>query len=359
MLRRTLLAAVLVVGPAVPLLAADGTAPKPIPAVSASATTSSVPATGWYFPGIKQLARLFEWRGLSARFTDALRRATKTIAALFPLDSRRQSPSEKGGSPASPHSDAGALVAKEENKATLKIQAIRYLTTLDGTRYPEVIDALMASLDDPAEEVRHEAICALQKRLMEAPAVAVPSAHGPDLSAKTTGERNEKILARLNDLLLERDDRGGLKEYSVRIRETATAMIEQVLSQTAGVALADPEVRPAVVQGKPAPTAASGAVANASAKSPEMTAPIEPSVNADNKPGDLAIKPMSGKANEASLWRPFSMLSAWRHRGEEPIEIAPVLPPGEVQITTGYRGPAEGESKSTGRRNFFGRLLGR
>lgn len=146
-----------------------------------------------------------------------------------------------------PNAAGVAKNAPVDQKATLKLQSIRYLAGLDNTRYPEVIDALLVSLDDPIEDVRFEAICALDRRISN------PSPAGGVTAATGTTERSirqaaaNKVAPRLTALLLERDDQGTLKETSGRIRDLAVSVVEKSLKAPAAAAALEPVIRPAVV----------------------------------------------------------------------------------------------------------------
>lgn len=121
---------------------------------------------------------------------------------------------------------------KEEAKIPLKVQAIRYLGTLDCICYPEVVDALLASLDDCAEVVRYEALKALHKQCQGPKHCNKEgcSADGSCPDVCMSCQCQKKVVDRLNTLLLERDSTGCLKEKSERVRELATQMIEECLS---------------------------------------------------------------------------------------------------------------------------------
>lgn len=121
---------------------------------------------------------------------------------------------------------------KEEAKIPLKVQAIRYLATLDCVCYPEVVDALLASLDDCAEVVRYEALKALHKQCKGPKHCNKEgcSADGSCPDVCMSCQCQKKVVDRLNTLLLERDTTGCLKEKSERVRDLATQMIEECLS---------------------------------------------------------------------------------------------------------------------------------
>lgn len=132
--------------------------------------------------------------------------------------------------PPKPEELAGKLKA-EQNPETIavKLEAIRFLAEQDCVCYPEVIDALLASLDDCAEPVRYEALRALR------------GGCGPNACQTCGSKRGKangiapcacqiKIIRRLSDQLLERDVNGRLKERSLRIRNLAQMMLAKCLA---------------------------------------------------------------------------------------------------------------------------------
>jgi hypothetical protein len=132
-----------------------------------------------------------------------------------------------------------SLMAAETKKDPIKLSAIRYLAGLDWQSYPDVIDTLLASVEDVSEVVRYEALLTLQAKR---PAiVCVHQRNGAkDASGRATGcdcvgcQFPRKVVDRLNELLLARDETGGLKEKSERVRTLATEMIESYLASPEG-----------------------------------------------------------------------------------------------------------------------------
>src|SRR5262249_35493485 len=116
---------------------------------------------------------------------------------------------------------------KEEKKVPLKIQAIKYLGTLDCQCYPEIVDALLGSLDDCSEKVRYEALLALHHKCGEKKCHKCSHGHGhghggvnaacvSTCDICTNGNSpscgcggcacQKKVIDRLNQLLLARDE---------------------------------------------------------------------------------------------------------------------------------------------------------
>lgn len=135
---------------------------------------------------------------------------------------------------------------KEEKKVPLKVRAIKYLGTLDCHCYPDIVVQLLLSLDDCSEKVRYAALEALANKCGGGKCCG--KKHGKPLSACkdcgvcdtcTNGDCppcdcpgcmcQKEVLARLNKLLLDRDEFGCLKEKSQRVRDLATQMIEDCL----------------------------------------------------------------------------------------------------------------------------------
>lgn len=212
-------------------------APVGAPAAEAAAAGNNVTVTNkccsiWDFLGVQQVGNLV---GVACKT-----RLGQTISAfLSPLGRvLGLGPSLLSDQFAK---EGGAMglanqLKKEEKKVPLKVQAIRYLATLDCHCYPEIVDALLASLDDCAEVVRYEALKALHKQCQG-------PKHCQDGSCGSCGvgdvgcvdvcyscQCQKKVVDRLNELLLARDESGCLKETSERVRALATQMIEECLS---------------------------------------------------------------------------------------------------------------------------------
>ena len=111
-----------------------------------------------------------------------------------------------------------AKLADEQSPANidLKLNAIRYLAEQDCLCYPELVDALLTSLDDCAEPVRYEALRALRK----------------GCSACKVCRCQARIISRLSDLLLDRAVDGRVKERSIRVRRLAQLIIQDCLGTT-------------------------------------------------------------------------------------------------------------------------------
>jgi hypothetical protein len=169
------------------------------------------PTKGWSFweaPGIKQVSTFFEQAWAKTRWRTGRGNQTSSFLSQTSVD-------------AEPHKDP------------LKLQAIRYLAGLDWQSYPDVIDTLLASLDDPSEPIRYEAL-----RTLEAKRRISYCLHQSEASKASTTNASKsacdcfgclfqkKVIDRLSALLLAQDEQGSLKEKSDRIRNLASEMIE-------------------------------------------------------------------------------------------------------------------------------------
>jgi hypothetical protein len=164
----------------------------------------------WEVPGIKQMSLFFDQAMSKSRFKQAFSRFSNQWAS-------------RSGS------------KEETKKDPIKVQAIQYLAKLDSRSYPEIVDTLLASLDDASEKVRYEALSAINAKQLGALCLhrqAGSSAAGatPENCDCAGCVFRKKVIDRLNSLLLAQDEQGGLKEKSQRIRDLATEMIESCLS---------------------------------------------------------------------------------------------------------------------------------
>lgn len=127
-------------------------------------------------------------------------------------------------------------IKTEEKKAPLKIKALRYLATQDCNCYPEVIDAILAALEDCTEEVRYEALKALHRCKTEGgkhckSCAGKKSCPTDDpFCAGCNCQCKEKVIQRLQEYLLKRDEFGCYKEQSARCRDLAAQMIQECLT---------------------------------------------------------------------------------------------------------------------------------
>jgi hypothetical protein len=169
---------------------------------------------------------------------------------------------------------------KEEKKVPLKVRAIKYLGTLDCQCYPEIVDALLASLDDCSEKVRYAALEALHHKCGDKGCCLHLHKHKEQANCGSCGTCDtctngncppcdcagcacqKKVIERLNQLLLARDEFGCLKEKSQRVRSLATLMIEECLVRhqphpgvMAPEPAAKPDAVPDAVPDAPAPAA--------------------------------------------------------------------------------------------------------
>lgn len=137
-----------------------------------------------------------------------------------------------GGAPPSAGATAGALAAKKK-AVKAKVAAIRFLANENCLCYPEIVDSLLAALDDCAEEVRYEALKALRKGCGSRGCLSCSTGNcDPRTDANCPNcQCQTKVLVRLSDLLLDRDIHNQYKERSQRVRQLAAAMISQCLQQ--------------------------------------------------------------------------------------------------------------------------------
>lgn len=246
---RVLLAAALLLLPATQLLAQIPAVPS-VPTVpsapGAPGTTAQQAAAGpsqtvnvankccsiWDCLGVAQAGKFIRERICATQFFTAFNAFLGPLGKVLGIGPSLANPAfaNEGG--------AMGLASKlkaEEAKAKLKVQAIKYLGTLDCNCYPEIVDVLLASLDDCAEIVRYAALQALHKKCADVDACGKHrftfGPTGEECACCRGCQCQKKVVERLNDLLLERDPNGCLKEKSERIRCLATQMIEECLSR--------------------------------------------------------------------------------------------------------------------------------
>ena len=112
---------------------------------------------------------------------------------------------------ASPSVQAAAKVKAEQDQASQKIQALRYLATIGcGGCYPEVEDALLAGLDDCTEVVRYEAVKAMRGKKRKCCTYC-----------SQDGCCSEKVQKKLNEIANKMKPSGGFVEPSERVRRLA------------------------------------------------------------------------------------------------------------------------------------------
>lgn len=193
----------------------------------------------WDYLGVQQIGSFVDQNVVKTRLGQAVATALSPIARALGLGPSLLSDkfAKEGGVMGLAHE-----LKKEEKKVPLKIRAIKYLGTLDCQCYPEVVDTLLVSLDDCSEKVRFEALQALEGKCGEKKCLLF---HHASRSSCTTCDPcngggcpecdcsgcmcQKKVVDRLNQLLLARDEFGCLTEKSPRIRQLATKMIEDCL----------------------------------------------------------------------------------------------------------------------------------
>ena len=137
-----------------------------------------------------------------------------------------------GGAPPSAGATAAALAAKKK-AVKAEVAAIRFLANENCLCYPEIVDALIAALDDCAEPVRYAALKALRKGCGSNGCLPCETGNCdprtqfscPNCQCQT------KVLSRLSDLLLVRDVHNQYKERSRRVRQLSRAMISECLAR--------------------------------------------------------------------------------------------------------------------------------
>ena len=232
------------------LAAVSTTAAAQVPAIPGgipgAAPTQSVTVANkccsiWDFLGVAQAGSFLNNQIFKTRLFQGVNSALSPVARALGLGPALVS--DKFGKEGGAMGLANQL-KKEEKKVPLKIQAIKYLGTLDCQCYPEIVDALLGSLDDCSEKVRYEALQALHHKCGEKKCHGHKHG-GTDVACVSTCDTctngngpscgcggcacQKKVIDRLNQLLLARDEFGCLKEKSGRIRSLATQMIEECL----------------------------------------------------------------------------------------------------------------------------------
>lgn len=246
-MRRIILTVASLLAVAMPLIAqpaVPGVLPSPA-APSQSVTVANKCCSIFDFLGVKQLGSFLDQAVMKTRLGQAVQSALSPLARAVGLGPSLLSDkfAKEGGA-----MGLASQLKKEEKKAPLKIQAIKYLGTLDCQCYPEVVDALLDSLEDCNEKVRYEALQALANKCKDKKCILSCLHHdkkscGTDQCGVCDDCTNsncppcdcpgcmcqKKVIDRLNALLLARDEFGCLKEKSERIRALATEMIERCL----------------------------------------------------------------------------------------------------------------------------------
>ncbi len=173
--------------------------------------------------------------------------ASQTGAA-GPAAASGGAPGAAGGAPGAPQPPPSAtgLAVKLKGKQApanvkLKVEAIRFLATQDCVCYPEVVDALLASLDDCAEAVRYEALKTLRNGCARNRCSVCGKTHKNE---RSSCHCQVKVLTRLSDLLLERDVQGRLKERSLRVRQLAKSILNECLQTTPIRPAGQPQAEP-------------------------------------------------------------------------------------------------------------------
>ncbi len=125
---------------------------------------------------------------------------------------------------ANPAIKAAAAIKSEEDMAPQKIKALKYLSRIGCSSgcYPEAKEALMAALDDCTEEVRYQAVLAIQDAITQHCTAADDRQEGGcACDCDTACCCSEDMVLKLSQRAYERDDEGCFLEPSERVREAA------------------------------------------------------------------------------------------------------------------------------------------
>lgn len=158
-------------------------------------------------------------------------------AAVGPGAAGASEPPVAGGEQATPPPDPAALsksIQAEQKSAgdQQRIDAIRFLGKQDCLAYPEAIDALLTSLDDPSELIRYEALKALHGGCRGGVCVNCPPSQTYVDSGIAYCRCRLDVIQRLSRLLLDRYPNGLLRERSVRVRHLAQLTLQRSLACT-------------------------------------------------------------------------------------------------------------------------------
>lgn len=132
--------------------------------------------------------------------------------------------------PPSPEALSGSIMAEQDpEKIKVKVEAIRFLGKQDCLCYPEVMDALLASLDDCSELIRYEALRAIYGGCSAGQCHSCEIPSSQESGGTTPCKCQLKVIRRVSRLLLDRNVNGNLKERSVRVRHLARLILERCL----------------------------------------------------------------------------------------------------------------------------------
>lgn len=120
-----------------------------------------------------------------------------------------------------------SVEANRVRKFTPEIEAINYLASLDSNSYPEIIDSLLASLDDRSPSVRLAVLESLRRKAGDRQHICSrdPRYVGVNIVDCPACKSCRKIVTRLEALLLDVDERGALKERSEFNRDLALSIM--------------------------------------------------------------------------------------------------------------------------------------
>lgn len=184
----------------------------------------------------------------------------------------------------------------KQRRFSPEIEAIHYLANLDSNSYPEVVDSLLASLDDATAAVRFAVLESLLSKCRDRQHSCGRDSGGPigPTTSCAACRSARKVVARLDVLLLAVDEHGRLKERNDSIRELAVRIV---------LALDTPDF------GKPAETEF------AVSETIEPPRPTAPSIA---EPPAPAVKPPNGADNKSGRSK-FKMFR-WFDSGSKPLD---------------------------------------
>lgn len=137
---------------------------------------------------------------------------------------------EQTTEPPSAEELTGTLLAEQDAaKEKIKIEAIRFLGKQDCLCYPEIMDALLASLDDCSEIIRYEALRAIHGGCRSSHCATCQYPGSGSQTGVQPCKCQLKVIRRISRLLLDRNVNGQLKERSVRVRHLAQLILKDCL----------------------------------------------------------------------------------------------------------------------------------
>lgn len=249
--------------------------PTTAPTTSANGTTVNVAAPSSPCCPHETLPEFLGIKGLFQAIGGLIEKLRNRLGSAFPgLESTPAllaitNPANANSS--NPAVAAAAGAKADEDAAPQKIKAIRYLATLGCAGcYPDIEDALLASLDDCTEAVRYEAAKAFREL-----------SGRPCSTCKTKSCCSPKVRKKLDEVA-NKKEKNCYKEPSERVRRMARLALAGCGGTTPTPAPQEgPSEEPPAKKGKgPAKTADDNATANALAALVNTSGPAAPTGNA-------------------------------------------------------------------------------